>query len=80
MVSVESIQFSPCDFQEEGLFFAIASWAHSYFKLEELNYDYTYKKIRKKYIFNFSEGDLLGRILLEEALKSISQDGAGMDK
>lgn len=72
MVSIESIEFSLCDFQDEGLFFAIASWARDYFKLEKLNYDYVYDKNINRYIFNFSENDILGKRLLKEAVQRVA--------
>ncbi|WP_299122600.1 hypothetical protein [uncultured Tenacibaculum sp.] len=71
MISIESIEFSPCDYQDEGLFFAIASWASDYFKLEKLSYDYVYDKNINRYIFNFSEKDFLGKRLLKESLQRV---------
>lgn len=50
-IIIEEIQIIYCDYQEEGLFYAIASWAAEYFKFTLPTYQYEFNKIKNRYEF-----------------------------
>lgn len=50
-IIIEEIQIIYCDYQEEGLFYAIASWAAEYFKFKLPTYQYEFNKTKNRYEF-----------------------------
>ena len=50
-VVVEELLFNPCDFQDEGLFYAMADWASDYFGFELPAYSYSYNEKINRYEF-----------------------------
>ncbi len=51
VLTIISIDINPSDFQEEGIFFAMASWCSEYFDFEMPNYEYSFNKVDNKYEF-----------------------------
>ena len=53
LIVVHSVQFNPCDFQEEGLTAAIAEWTAVYFGFEKPIFDVSFDKKNNRYIYTF---------------------------
>lgn len=51
LVKIESIRFNPCDYQAEGLFFAMAEWLSKEYDFEMPEYSYHFDKENNRYIF-----------------------------
>ena len=53
LIVIQSIQFNPCDFQEEGLTALIIEWAAKVFQFEPPAIDVRFVKSKNRYIFDF---------------------------
>lgn len=56
LIKIKSIDFNFADYQKEGFFFAMASWAAKYFGVEMPNYEVYFDSKQNKYIFPLLEG------------------------
>ncbi|WCO03467.1 hypothetical protein [Psychroserpens ponticola] len=50
-IVLEKIELNECDYQSEGLFYAIAFWASETFKFSLPQYEFKYDEENGKYIF-----------------------------
>ncbi|NRR92406.1 hypothetical protein HSX10_12585 [Winogradskyella undariae] len=50
-IILEEIELNECDYQSEGLFYAIAFWASEAFEFNLPDYKFVYDKENDKYIF-----------------------------
>ena len=50
-IILEEIELNECDYQSEGLFYAIAFWASETFEFNLPDYKFAYDKENDKYIF-----------------------------
>lgn len=57
LIIIESLQFSPCDFQEEGLTALMIEWASKAFEFETPSINVTFQRENNRYVFDF--GDVL---------------------
>ncbi|WCL81782.1 hypothetical protein PPO43_01555 [Saprospira sp. CCB-QB6] len=55
LIKIRSINFHYADYQKEGFFFAMASWAAKYFGVEMLAYEAFFDRGQNKYIFPLLE-------------------------
>lgn len=55
LIVIESLQYSPCDFQEEGLTAAIMQWSAQYFRFTMPSISVDFDNINNRYVFDFSE-------------------------
>lgn len=55
LIKIRSINFNFADYQKEGFFFAIASWAAKYFEVEMVDYEVVFDSGQNKYIFTLLE-------------------------
>lgn len=55
LIIINSIQFNPCDFQEEGLTAAIIGWASEAFEFEQPIINVSFQKEKNRYHFEFNE-------------------------
>lgn len=53
LIIIKSLQFSLCDFQEEGLTAAIIEWASITFGFQAPTINVDFDKKRNRYVFNF---------------------------
>ncbi len=51
-IILEEIELNECDYQSEGLFYAIAFWASETFEFSLPNYEFTYDKEKDRYSFS----------------------------
>jgi len=49
---VEKVEFNDCDFQKEGLYFAVIQWASKHFGLKTPKYNHSFNKLDNKYVFD----------------------------
>lgn len=54
VIILNNIEINPSDFQLEGLFLCMASWAGVVFEFDLPHYTYEYDKKLNKYVFTFS--------------------------
>ena len=57
LIVIESLQYSPCDFQEEGLIAAMMKWSAMYFGFVMPAHNVTFDTINNKYVFDFLNKD-----------------------
>lgn len=52
---IKKVAFNDCDFQKEGLFFAVILWAQNYFSFKAPSNNYVFDKKNNIYLFDFFE-------------------------
>lgn len=55
IIYVEKINFNPTDFQKEGLFFGVASWASEFFEFQLPDYETNFDRINNRYVFHIPD-------------------------
>lgn len=55
LIKIRSINFHCADYQKEGFFFAMASWAAKYYGVEMVAYEAFFDRGQNKYIFPLLE-------------------------
>lgn len=53
LIVIQSLQYSPCDFQEEGLIAAMMQWCAQYFGFDCPEFKVEFDKNNNRYVFEF---------------------------
>lgn len=55
VIVIKSLQYSPCDFQEEGLIAVMLQWSAQYFQFDCPKFKVDFDKLNNRYVFEFEE-------------------------
>ncbi|MCM1499478.1 MAG: hypothetical protein NC124_13505 [Clostridium sp.] len=55
VIVIKSLQYSPCDFQEEGLIAAMLQWSAQYFQFDCPKFKVDFDKLNNRYVFELEE-------------------------